>query len=128
MIGSQFNLLPLLLTVAMFLQMKFTPQMSAAIPAASTEKAKQQQMQQKMMRYMMPVMMLFFFYHAPSGLTLYIMTSTAATVCEQFLIRRHIRAREAAEAAAETMVAMPGRAAWTSRPKKPKGPNWTKHG
>ena len=119
-----FNLLPLLLTVAMFLQTKFNPQMSQPSAAASPEQEKQK----KMMQVMMPAMMLLFFYNAASGLTLYIMTSTFAGVAEQFIIRKHIRAREAAEAAAVTTVKVPGKAARGSRPKKPKGPFFTKHG
>jgi len=119
-----FNLLPLLLTVAMFLQTKFNPQMSQASASATPEQEKQK----KMMQYMMPAMMLLFFYNAASGLTLYIMTSTFAGVAEQFIIRKHIRAKEAAEAAAVTTVKIPGKGPRGSRPKKPKGPFFTKRG
>ncbi len=119
-----FNLLPLLLTVAMFLQAKLNPQMSQ--PA--TTKTKEQETQQKMMRYMMPAMMLLFFYNAASGLTLYIMTSTFAGVIEQLVIRRHIEAKQAAEAATTTTVKIPGKAPRDSRPKKPKGPTYFKKG
>ena len=110
------NFLPLLLTVFMFLQQKLTPMQSTA--AATPEQRKQQ----KIMMYMMPVMMLLFFYNAPSGLTLYIMASTGAGVLESHLVRKHIREREALEAAIETKVAMPGKIARDRRPKKPKGP------
>jgi len=72
--------------------------------------------------------MLFFFYQVPSGLNLYIMTSTFAGVAEQHVIRKHIAARQAAQAASETTVAMPGKAPRASRPKKPKGPLWFKRG
>ncbi len=123
MIGNTFNLLPILLTVAMFFQTKMTPQMTPT-SAASPDAARQQ----KMMQYMMPVMMLVFFYNTPSGLTLYIMASTFAGVAEQMVIRRHIQAREAAAAAAETTIDMPGKAARGNRPKKPKGPFWVKRG
>jgi YidC/Oxa1 family membrane protein insertase len=116
------HLLPILLTVAMYFQTKMTPQMS---PAAASP---QQASQQKMMRIMMPVMMLFIFYNAPSGLTLYIMASTFAGVAEQIVIRKHILAREAAAAAAETTVEMPGKAARGSRGKKSKGPFFVKRG
>ncbi|MHC4180860.1 MAG: membrane protein insertase YidC, partial [Planctomycetota bacterium] len=124
LIGTSFNLLPILLTVAMFFQTKLTPQMSQ--PSAAADDRAQQQ--QKMMRYMMPGMMLIFFYPAPSGLTLYIMSSTAAGVLDSILIRRHIRAKEAIEAAHETTIALPGKGARSSRPKKPKGPTWFKQG
>ena len=117
---ESFNLLPLLLVVAMFLQMKLTPQMTQ--PGAA-DGAKQQQ---KMMKILMPLMMLMFFYKAPSGLTLYVMASTAAGALDSYMIRRHMRAKEAMEAAMETTIDMPGKAARSARPKKPKGPTWTK--
>ena len=120
---KSFNLLPLLVTFAMY-QMSMNPQMSGSQPQASPEAASQQ----KMMKYMMPLMMLAFFYNAPSGLNLYIMTSMFASIAEQKLIRRHIKQREEAEAAFETRVALPGKAARSARPKKPKGPNWVKRG
>ena len=119
-----FNLLPLLLTVAMFLQAKLNPQMTGATAAPT----KEQQTQQKMMRYMMPAMMLVFFYNAASGLTLYIMTSTFAGVFEQMVIRRHIAAKQAAEAATTITVRIPGKASRDNRPKKPKGPMSFKKG
>lgn len=119
-----FNLLPLLLTVAMFLQAKLNPQMTQA----AATRTKEQETQQKMMRYMMPAMMLLFFYNAASGLTLYIMTSTFAGVIEQIIIRRHIEAKQAAEAATTTTVKIPGKAPRDSRPKKPKGPTYFKKG
>jgi len=118
-----FNLLPLLLTVAFLLQMKFNPQM-AGQATASPDQAKQQ----KMMRYMMPAIMLVFFYNAPSGLTLYIMSSTGAGLVEQYVIRKHMREKEALEAAQETKVRVPGKGPRSSRPKKPKGPFWFKQG
>ena len=121
LIGTSFNFLPLLLVVAMFLQMKLTPQMSQA--GAAGDSAKQQQ---KMMKFLMPLMMLLFFYNAASGLTLYIMASTAAGALDSYLIRRHMRAKEAMEAAMETTIEVPGKAARSARPKKPKGPTWTK--
>jgi len=114
-IGSTFNLLPILLTVAMFLQTKMNPATSGA---TSPEQASQQ----KMMKYMMPIMMLLIFYKAPSGLSLYVMTSISAGVIEQILIRKHIADKEAAEAAATTTVRVGGRGFRDSREKKPKSP------
>ncbi len=119
---TTFNLLPLLLAAAMFLQQKFSPQ--SAQPTAS----EQQQQTQKMMKYMMPGMMVVFFYKAPSGLTLYIMTSTFAGLIDQYFVRKHIREKEAAEAAEQTTISVPGKAARATRPKKPKGPFWVKRG
>ncbi len=118
MIGpvTGFNLLPILLCVVMYLQMKMNPQMSGASATP------QQQSSQTMMKFMMPGMMLVFFYNAASGLTLYFMTSTFAGLAEQYIIRKHIREAEAAEAAAQTTVAMPGKRFRGQKPKKPKGP------
>ncbi len=125
LIGESFNLLPILLGVAMYLQMKLSPQMAGGAGATTTP---EQQAQQKMMQLMMPGMMLLFFYKAPSGLTLYIMASTFVGVIESKIIRKHIREKDAAEAAAETVVQGPGKGARSARPKKPKGPFWHKHG
>ena len=122
LVGHTLHLLPLLLTVAMFFQTKLTPTMTQA--TATPDQARQQ----KMMQYMMPGMMLLFFYSTPSGLTLYIMASTFAGVIEQVVIRRHIQAREAAAAAAETTVPLPGGTFRGQRPKKSRGPFWTKRG
>lgn len=119
LIGNSFNLLPILLCVAMFLQTKTNPSMGAA---SSPEQAQQQ----KMMKYMMPIMMLFFFYKTPSGLTLYIMASTTIGVIEQMVIRKHIRERDELLAAAETVVEVSGGGMRGSRPKKLKGANWQK--
>ena len=121
-IGPTFNLLPILLAVAMYFQQKYTP---TGPQAAASEQAQQTQ---KMMKYMPPVMMLVFFYKAPAGLTLYIMASTFAGVLDQYFVRKHIRDREAAEAAEQTTVTVPGKAARSSRPKKPRGPFWVKKG
>ncbi|NIA20796.1 MAG: membrane protein insertase YidC [Anaerolineaceae bacterium] len=77
----QLNVLPLLMIVAMFLQMRLQPQSSAG----STEMARQQ----KMMKFMMPAMLLFFLYSAPSALNLYILTSSVYGFCESKYIRWH---------------------------------------
>ena len=119
---NSLNLLPILVAVSMFLQSKFNPQMSGA--AATRDQARQQ----SLMKWMMPAMMLFIFYGMPSGLNLYIMASTFASVGEQWVIRKHIQAREAAEAAITTTVTIPGKAARSKRPKKPRGPFWVKRG
>jgi YidC/Oxa1 family membrane protein insertase len=120
-LGTSFNLLPILLAIAMYLQTKLTPSMTGQ--AAVTP---DQQKQQKLMQVMIPAIMLFFFYGAASGLTLYIMASIFGGVVEQKVIRKHIAAREAAEAEKEVTVQTPGKAARAKRPKKPKGPFWMK--
>jgi YidC/Oxa1 family membrane protein insertase len=109
-----FNLLPILLAVAMGLQQKFTP---TSTPSSDPQQARTQ----KIMMYFMTGFMLLIFYNQPSGLNLYIMASTFAGVAEQYVIRKHIRERDAAEAAGETRVSV-GKAFRDQRPKKPKGP------
>ena len=83
---SAINILPILMAVVFYLQQKFTT------PPATTEQAQQQQ---KMMRFMVllfPIML----YSAPSGLTLYILASTAAGVVDSYLVRRHVNEQEKA--------------------------------
>ena len=122
LIGTSFHLLPILVAVSMFFQTKLNPQMTGGA-AATPEQAQQQ----KMMKWMMPFMMLFIFYPMPSGLTLYVMASTFAGVGEQYIIRRHIKQKEALEASTSVTIDMPGKAPRGSRAKKPKGPFFTKH-
>jgi YidC/Oxa1 family membrane protein insertase len=119
-IGQTFNLLPILVAISFYLQSKIMPTMTQASPSA------QQAQQQKIMNIMMPVMMLVFLYPGASGLSLYMMASNFARVIEQHVIRKHIRQREAREAAAETTVSVPGKGSRSGRPKKPKGPLWFK--
>ena len=56
------------------------------------------------------------------------MASTFSGLIEQRVIRKHIEDREAAAAAAETTVPLPGGSFRGQRPKKPRGPFWTKRG
>jgi len=122
---ASLNLLPILLSIAMYFQAKLTP--TPAAPATTPEQEMQQKMQKRMMQIMTPIMMLLFFYNAPSGLNLYIMTSTFSSVFEQMIIRKHIRERDAAAAAAgPTEIVVPTKASRDNRPKKPKGPFWHK--
>ncbi len=109
------NLLPILLAVFMFLQQKLMPMQAPAAGAS-----KEQERQQKIMMYFMSIFMLLIFYNAPSGLTLYIMASTAYGVVESYVIRKHIAEHEAQEAAAEVRVTAPGKRPRGTRPKKPK--------
>ncbi|OHB58831.1 MAG: hypothetical protein A2173_03925 [Planctomycetes bacterium RBG_13_44_8b] len=112
-IGTSFNLLPILLTIAMFAQQKMMP---ASAPSSNPQAAQQQ----KMMLWMMPIMMFIFLYRAPSGLNLYIMSSTAAGVLEQYVIRKHIREKEAAEEA--FLVPTTSKLGGKLKKKKPKPP------
>ena len=87
-----FNLLPILLAIAMYAQQKLMPK-----PTPNPNASDQQRQQQETMQRMMPlmnIMMLLIFYKAPSGLTLYIMCSSAFGTVEQLLIRKHIRKLE----------------------------------
>ena len=83
------NILPLLLGVGFFLQQKFTPSAGAAGGA-------QAEQTRKMMYFMMALFPLML-YSAPSGLNLYIMTSTFVGVIENHYIKKHILEREEAE-------------------------------
>jgi YidC/Oxa1 family membrane protein insertase len=78
LLGSDLNILPLLMAVAMFFQQKLS-----APPAASQND--QMAQQQKMMGVMMPVLFGFLFYGLPSGLVMYWLTNTVLTVAEQEL-------------------------------------------
>ncbi|HBG28446.1 MAG: hypothetical protein A2Y10_10895 [Planctomycetes bacterium GWF2_41_51] len=112
-IGSEFNLLPILLGVAMFAQQKLMP---STAPASNPQAAQQQ----KMMLWMMPIMMLMFLYRAPSGLNLYIMTSTAGGVLEQYVIRKHIKEKQALEESG--LVPTTSKLGGKLKKKKPKPP------
>jgi YidC/Oxa1 family membrane protein insertase len=112
-IGTSFNLLPILLAVAMFAQQKLMP---SSAPSTNPQAAQQQ----KMMLWMMPVMMLLFLYRAPSGLNLYIMSSTVAGVVEQYVIKKHIQEKEALEEAG--LVPTTSKMGGKLKKKKPKPP------
>ncbi|MFC1738705.1 YidC/Oxa1 family insertase periplasmic-domain containing protein [Planctomycetota bacterium] len=86
---NSFNLLPILMGVAFYVQQKLMPQQAAA-----SEQAAQQQ---KIMKIMFPLLFPLMLYKAPSGLNLYIMSSISAGAVEQYLIRKHIREKEQAE-------------------------------
>ena len=88
--------LPFLLAGAMYLQAKFMPQAAAATP--------EQMQQQKMMRVISPIMFLLIFYSYPSGLSLYVATSTVVGIIESKIVRDHIKAKEEAEKAGKVFV------------------------
>ncbi len=91
---TAFNLLPLLVSIMMFVQQKMQPK-PAPSPTATDQQRSQQEMMQKM-GPMMSVMMLLIFYKMPSGLNLYILASSIFGTVEQFYIRKHIKEQEAA--------------------------------
>jgi YidC/Oxa1 family membrane protein insertase len=96
---TSFNLLPLLMAFAMYLQQRFTP-------APSTGPQAQQQ---KQMMVFMTVFLLLVLYSAPAGLCLYIMTSSLLGFFEQRYLKKKF--------AAATESAKPGE---PSPPKPPK--------
>ena len=89
------NIIPFFVAIAMFLNQKFTPK-----PVATTP---EQAQQQKMMQWM-PLMFSLFLYSQPSGLNLYILTSTTTGIIESMIIRKHICEREALQPSGPTFV------------------------
>jgi len=112
---DSFNLLPLLMGLAFYLQQKLMPSQAAA--SANPQAAQQQQMQKTMM-IMMPLLFPLMLYKAPSGVNLYIMASTFAGVFEQYVIRKHIREKEEAES--QGLVAATSKTGGKVKKKKPK--------
>jgi YidC/Oxa1 family membrane protein insertase len=81
-----FNVLPLLMGVVFYVQQKYLT------PPPSATMSEDQIRQQKIIRVMMVVMFPIMLYTAPSGLTLYIMTSSLFGIIESKYIRSHIDA------------------------------------
>jgi YidC/Oxa1 family membrane protein insertase len=93
---SGFNLLPILMGLVFFVQTKLQPKPVAATP--------DQAQQQKMMMWMTVGLFPLMLYSGPSGLNLYIMTSTFIGVIESKIVRDHIKQREEAEKAGMVIV------------------------
>jgi len=85
-LGSWFNLLPVLWIAVMLLQQKFTPMPQSDDPQVQT--------QRKMMLFMSVIFGVLFF-QIESGCALYIITSTMWGIGEGYLIRRKMKAAEA---------------------------------
>lgn len=85
---ESINILPLLMGVVFFLQQKY---MTPPSPNMSAE----MKQQQAIMKWMTTLMMPLFLYKAPSGLTLYILTSTAVGIWESRRVRAHVKELEA---------------------------------
>ncbi|MGB1125508.1 MAG: membrane protein insertase YidC [Phycisphaeraceae bacterium] len=81
---SSINILPILMGITFFINMKFTT------PPPMNE---QQANQQKIMR-IMPLLFPFFLYSAPAGLTLYICASTMAGIVDSYIVRKHVKQLE----------------------------------
>ncbi|MBL9150564.1 MAG: YidC/Oxa1 family insertase periplasmic-domain containing protein [Phycisphaerae bacterium] len=80
---TSINLLPLLMGFVFFLQQKY---MSPPTPNMTPEQEQQQKIMKVMMVLMFPIML----YKAPSGLTLYILTSTCIGIWESRMVKKHI--------------------------------------
>ncbi len=109
---ESFNLLPILMGVAFYLQQKLMPKQAAA--ATNPQMAQQQ----KMMMFMMPILFPLLLYNSPSGLNLYIMSSVFAGVVEQYFIRKHIKEKEEAESSG--LVSATSKTGGKVKKKKPK--------
>jgi len=109
---DSFNLLPILMGVAFYLQQKLMPTQASA--ATNPQMAQQQ----KMMKIMMPLMFPLILYKGPSGVNLYIMASTFAGVIEQHVIRKHVREKEEAES--KGLVPTTKKTGGKAKKKKPK--------
>ncbi len=79
-----FNILPLLMGVIFYVQQKYMS------PPPSPNMTDEQLRQQKIMKVMMVVLFPVMLYPAPSGLTLYILTSSSIGILEGRQIRKHI--------------------------------------
>ncbi|XAL99887.1 membrane protein insertase YidC [Phycisphaeraceae bacterium D3-23] len=81
---SGINILPLLMAVTFYINMKFTT------PPPANEQQAQQQKIMRIMPFLFPIML----YSAPSGLTLYICASTAAGIIDSYIVRKHVKELE----------------------------------
>jgi YidC/Oxa1 family membrane protein insertase len=92
---TSLNVLPLLMAVVTYVQQALQP-----VPPNMTPEQQQQRTMMKWMSLIVPV----FLYRGPSGLNLYILTSSTIGIIEQKIVRDHIKQREAAEAAGLVLV------------------------
>jgi YidC/Oxa1 family membrane protein insertase len=109
---SSFNLLPILMGVAFYLQQRLTPQQTNT--AANPQLAQQQKMMAVMTTVLFPLML----YSAPSGLNLYIMASTFAGAIEMYVIKKHIEQQE--QTASVGLVSATSKTGGKVKKKKPK--------
>lgn len=93
------NLLPILMGIVFFINQKLQPQPVAMNP--------DQQSQQKMMQWMSVLLFPIFLYSSPSGLNLYIFTSTLIGIFESKRIRAHIKEKEEREKAGVVIIDAP---------------------
>jgi len=76
-VGNEINILPILISIGMFLQQK----LSMRSMGAGSE-------QQRLMTMLMPVMFGFIFYHMPAGLVLYWFVNNLLMLVNQLQISR----------------------------------------
>ena len=108
---DSFNLLPILMGIAFYLQQKLTPSQSASTDPQMAQ-------QQKIMMIMMPVMFPLMLYTSPSGLNLYIMASVFGGVIEQYIIKKHIQQKD--QVKEEGLVDVTSKTGGKLKKKKPK--------
>ncbi len=83
-LGSNFNVLPILMFVSMIWMQKMAP-----------AQGNMQGANKFMMQVFMPVFMLIIFYSLPSGLVLYFLLSNVISIGQQQYTRNHLKAQEA---------------------------------
>lgn len=81
---NSINLLPILMGVVFFVQQKYMT------PPTTGNMTPEQIQQQKIMKWMTVVLFPLMMYKSPSGLTLYIMTSSLIGIMESRYVRKHI--------------------------------------
>lgn len=82
------NIIPLLMGLVFYLQQKFMT------PQTTTQLTDEQKQQQAIMKWMTVIIFPLMLYTAPSGLTLYILTSSLIGIGESWHIRKHIKQME----------------------------------
>ena len=85
---SAINLLPVLMGIVFYFQQKYMS------PPITPNMSDEQIQQQKIMKWMMVIMFPIMTYIAPSGLTLYILTSTCIGIIESRIIKKQIDAMD----------------------------------
>lgn len=95
LLGSSFNVLPILMAVTNYIQMRIM-----RMPATD----ELQERIQRQMTIMMPIMFIFFLYTLPSGLILYWIVSNCVSILQSIMTKRiiakHMAQHEAEKAAA----------------------------
>ena len=85
---SAINLLPILMGIVFYFQQKYMS------PPITPNMSEEQIQQQKIMKWMMVIMFPIMTYIAPSGLTLYILTSTCIGIVESRIIKKQVDAMD----------------------------------